>query len=277
MHRFTFNSGPIAVALLALALGLSGCATRQSREWGSEVTWAPSRAKLVDAALDAAKSPRVWLPLAGAAVFQIDGWDRKVSNSARDHTPIFGSQHAAQQWSDRLRTASSVAYFATVLATPDPDEAGPWMRDKAQGLAIGLGAIAVTGLATTGMKKATSRTRPNGEGNESFPSGHTSHSAVLTGLARDNLEYLDIGDGARSALDFGLDALTIGTAWARVEAGAHFPADTLVGMALGNFVSRFFDEAFLQRGSESAVSVSLNGSLGPERYGQLVVRVRLGL
>jgi PAP2 superfamily len=257
MHRLSFNRRPLTVILLTLAVGLAGCATRQSRDWASDVTWVPSRAQLAEAALDAAKNPRVWLPLAGAAVFQIDGWDRKVSNYARDHTPIFGSQRAAQDWSDGLRTASSVAYFATVLATPDPNEPGPWIRDKAEGLAIGLGAIAVTGLATTGLKKASGRTRPNGQGNESFPSGHTSHSAVLTGLAHDNLDSLDIGNGTQRALDIGLDALTIGTGWARVEAGAHFPSDTLVGMALGNFVSRFFDQAFLEGGSTRAVALSL--------------------
>jgi hypothetical protein len=252
-----FNRGPIAVVLLALAAGLGGCATRQSRDWGADATWVPARTTLVDAALDAAKSPRVWLPLVGAAAFQVHDWDRRVSNYAREHTPIFGSQRAAQEWSDRLRTASSVAYFATVLATPGPDEPEPWIRDKARGLAVGLGAIAVTGLATTGLKKASGRARPNGQGNESFPSGHTSHSAVLTGLARDNLEYLEIGDGTRRALDIGLDALTIGTGWARVEAGAHFPADVLVGMALGNFVSKLFDRAFLESGSASALTLNL--------------------
>src|SRR5689334_7439467 len=131
MHTFTYNRAALAAALLLL---LNGCATEHPRDWGGNVTWAPSRARLADAALEAAKSPRVWLPLAGAAVFQIDGWDRKVSNSARDHTPIFGSQRAAEDWSNRLRTTSSVAYFATVLATPDPNEPGPWLRDKAQGL-----------------------------------------------------------------------------------------------------------------------------------------------
>jgi hypothetical protein len=257
MHRLAFNTHPLAVMLVMLAFGLDGCATRQSRDWGSEITWVPSRETLVDAALDAARSPRVWLPVAGAAVLQIDDWDRKVSNYARDHTPIFGSQRTAQDWSDRLRTASSVAYFATVVATPDPNESRPWIRDKAQGLAVGLGAIAVTGLVTTGLKKATGRTRPNGQGNESFPSGHTSHSAVLTGLARDDLEYVDLDAGARRALDVGLDALTIGTGWARVEAGAHFPSDALVSMALGSFVSRFFDQLFLESGSASALALNL--------------------
>ena len=51
--------------------------------------------------------------------------------------------------------------------------------------------------------------------------------------------------GARRTLDVGLYALTIGTSWSRIEAGWHFPADTLVGMALGNFMASFVNDAFL--------------------------------
>ena len=242
--------------LLALA-ALSGCVTSGGREWGSNPTWIPSGSQLREAAIDAAKSPRVWVPLAGAALFQVDGWDRKVSNWARDETPVFGSQSAAQDWSDRLRTASSVAYFSTVLATPGPPETGLWIRDKAQGVAVGLGAIAVTGLATSTLKSAAGRTRPNGQGTNSFPSGHTSHSAVLTGLAHDNLEDIDLSPRLRGSLDLGLDALTVGTAWARIEAGAHFPSDTLFSMAVGNFVSRFFDTAFLHTDSTRPVAFNI--------------------
>ena len=252
-----------SLVCLALSIMLGGCATTDARHWGADVTWHPGLERLQESAIDAAKSPRVWVPLAGAAVFQIDGWDRKVSNWARDNTPVFGSTQSAKDWSDYLRTASSVAYFSTVVFTPGSDEIGPWVREKSQGLLVGLGAIAVTGAVTTGLKSATGRTRPNGENNESFPSGHTSHSAVLTGLAHDNLSTIDMSAGSRLALDAGLDALTIGTAWARVEAGAHFPSDTLVGMALGNFVSRFFDEAFLGSASEQHATVTVT----PSRHG----------
>jgi membrane-associated phospholipid phosphatase len=227
-------------------IGLSGCVSSGDRNWGAEATWHPSLVALRSAAAEAVKDPHVWVPLAGAALLQINGGDRKVSNWARDNTPVFGSQQAAQDWSDHLRTASSVAYFTTVIVAPDPHEPGEWLRDKAQGLAAGLGAIALTGFATSTLKSATGRTRPNGQGTNSFPSGHTSHSAVLTGLARDNLDTIDTSAGARFALSAGLDALTVGTAWARIEAGAHFPSDTLFSMALGAFVSRSFDRAFLR-------------------------------
>ena len=240
-----------------LALLLSGCATTGTRDWGSQVTWHPSASTLGSAALDAAKSPRVWIPLAGAALFQIDNWDHKTSDHLREHTPVFGSESAAQDWSDYLVAASSLAYVTTVIATPGPDERDLWIRDKAQGLGVGLGAIASTALMTTALKKTTGRTRPNGESNESFPSGHTSFAAVTTGLARDNLEYLDLGNATHRTLDVGLDALTVGTAWARVEAGAHFPSDTLFAMALGNFFSQFWDAAFLEPDTGRGVALNV--------------------
>ena len=54
-----------------------------------------------------------------------------------------------------------------------------------------------------------------------------------------------MSDGARRTLDVGLYALTIGTSWSRIEAGWHYPADTLFGMALGNFMASFVNDAFL--------------------------------
>jgi membrane-associated phospholipid phosphatase len=253
----------LGATCIAFTLLLGGCVSTGARPWGANATFRPGLQRLRESAIDAATSPRVWVPLAGAAVFQIDGWDRKVSNWARENTPVFGSEQSAKDWSDYLRTASSVAYFGTVVFTPGPDELGPWIHDKSRGLLVGLGAIAVTGAATTGLKSVTGRTRPNGENDESFPSGHTSHSAVLTGLAHDNLDSMDLGAGTHQALDVGLDALTVGTAWARVEAGAHFPSDTLAGMALGNFISRFFDEAFLGPATEPRASVTV----APARHG----------
>ncbi len=255
--------GPLRLIAALPLISLSvGCATTGQPIWGTNATLHPGAQRLGEAALEAAKSPRVWAPLAGAAVFQINGWDRKVSNWARDKTPVFGSQQNASDWSDTLRTASSVAYFASVIATPGADTPGDWIIAKSEGLAVGLAAVGVTGIATTALKKTTARTRPNGEGTESFPSGHTSHSAVSTGLARDNLVDIDMNEGTRRALGFGLDALTVGTAWARVEAGAHFPSDTLAGMALGNFVSAFFDKAFLPHASSRHVAWTVTPSRG---------------
>jgi hypothetical protein len=244
------------LAAPALTISVVACVSTGDRGWGESAT-IPHWHELRQASVVVARNPRVWVPLAGAAVFQIDGWDRKVSNWARDNTPVFGSQRSAQDWSDHLRTASSVGYFSTVLAIPAPAEAGPWIRDKARGLSVQLGAVAVTGLATSTLKSATRRTRPSGEGTNSFPSGHTSHAAVLNALSRDNLERIDITPDTRRALNFGLDALTVGTAWARVEAGAHFPSDTLASMALGNFISGVFDQAFFASDTSQSLAFAV--------------------
>ncbi len=50
---------------------------------------------------------------------------------------------------------------------------------------------------------------------------------------------------AEIASDSGLVLITAGTAWARVEANKHYPADILAGMAIGHFISAFVNDAFL--------------------------------
>ena len=74
---------------------------------------------------------------------------------------------------------------------------------------------------------------------------------------------------ARLSLKVGLDALTIGTSWARIEAGAHFPSDTLVSMALGNFCAVFFNDAFLGLDSANASLTFVPLSGGGELRWQL--------
>src|SRR5215472_246080 len=117
----------LLLSSLLSAQAMCACSTLPNgRGWGEDATVAPGWQKVGRAALGAAESPRFWGPLAAAAVFQIDGWDRKTSNWARGHTPVFGSEQNAAEWSNRLRAASGYAYFATVLATPGGDDAGDW-------------------------------------------------------------------------------------------------------------------------------------------------------
>jgi hypothetical protein len=239
LARATFS------ALAALALG--GCATTRDAHWGADSTPSPGWNRLRNAAVDAATSPRVWIPLAGAAALQIGHADRRISNWAQDHHPIFGSAKHAADWSDNLRIASAVAYAGTVLATPGSDDAGEWIADKSRGVLGGIGAVALTSGTVFGLKKTTGRERPNGAGadDESLPSGHTATTAVLNQLSERNLQSVRMGDGARLAMDIGLDGLTLATSWARVEAGAHYPSDTLLGMAIGHFLGMTINDAFV--------------------------------
>jgi PAP2 superfamily len=236
-----------------LALLLAGCGTLPTgRGWGEDATWRPGWERVRTSAVHAARDPWVWAPLAGAAVMQIDDLDRRTSDWAREHTPVFGSQHNAEKWSDDLRTASVVAHYATIIVTPSGDDFGEWLANKAKGTLVDVAAVAATTAITGSLKKAVGRTRPNGEDDESFPSGHTASSAVHTRLASRNLRSIDMPAGARTTLDVGLYALTIGTSWSRIEAGWHFPADTMFSMAVGNFMASFVNDAFLGLDSSSS-------------------------
>jgi membrane-associated phospholipid phosphatase len=249
VHRSrTLHRSPGANGLLAVsgALVLTACATLpDGRTWGADTTVRPGWEKVGQAALAAVEAPGFWLPLAGAAVLQIDGWDHRVSRWARRETPIFGSQQNAEIWSDRLRSASGYAWFATVAATPGGDEPGAWLLDKARGLTVDAAAIFVTDEESNLLKHATRRERPNGQDDQSMPSSHASRSAVLTELGRRNMQWVDVNEATRNVLDVGLTGLTLSTGWARVEAGFHYPSDVLVGMAIGNFNGAFFDGAFM--------------------------------
>lgn len=240
------------------ALILTACATLPNgRTWGADSTVRPGWQKVGQAALAAVEAPGFWLPLAGAGLLQIDDWDHRVSHWARHETPIFGSQQNAAMWSDRLRTASGYAWFATVVATPGGDEPGPWLLDKARGLTVDAAAIFVTDEESMLLKRATARERPNGQDDQSMPSSHASRSAVLTELGRRNMQWVDVSDATRTVADAGLTALTLGTGWARVEAGFHYPSDVLVGMAIGNFNGAFFDDAFMGLPSKTRVAMAL--------------------
>ncbi len=227
-------------------LSSTGCATLPNgRGWGEDVTIAPGWARVRASAVSAATNPWVWAPLAGAAATQIDHWDQRISSWARRRTPVFGSEANATAWSNDLRSASVAADAVTVLLTPSGEFGNSWIFDKVKGYAVDLVAATVAVESTTGIKDIAPRTRPNDSGNDSFPSGHAATSSSYTRLATLNLDEIDMSDTARKALDGGLQVIDFGTAWARVEGGWHYPSDTLVSIAIGNYCGMFFNDAFL--------------------------------
>jgi hypothetical protein len=254
----------LQVVAVAAALLCGACGTLPSGgRWGDEATIRPGWARVRDAARSAVSDPWVWAPLATAAVLQIDDLDRRTSDWAREHTPVFGSQSSAEDWSDTLRSTSVALGLVTLVATPGGDDAGQWLISKAKGGAVEVAAIAATGAATNALKSATDRERPNGADRESFPSGHTSAAAVHGQLAKSNLEFIPMSPGLRRTADIGIDAVVLGTGWARVEAGWHYPSDVLVGMALGTFLASFTTQAFLSEtsGASFAVAATDGGAL----------------
>lgn len=236
----------IYLAWILLSLCLAGCTTLPgARRWGEDVTISPGWERVRAAAVAAARDPWVWAPLAGAAGLQIESWDRKLSDWAIRETPVFGSQRSAETWSDDLRSAAVLADAVTILLAPSGEDARSWIVNKAKGYAVDLAAVGAANGITHVLKTAVGRTRPSRTNDESFPSGHTTSAATSDRLAARNLEYLNLSAVARRRITYGLDALTIATAWARVEAAAHYPSDTLVSIALGNFSANFFRNAFV--------------------------------
>ncbi len=235
-----------ALVWIILFVGLAGCATLpDGRLWGKDVTFSPGWERVRASAVQAVRDPWVWAPLAGAAGLQINGWDGKISTWAMRETPVFGSLENARSWSDNLRDAAEIAEMTTVLLTPSGEDTHSWFVNKLKGYSVDLAAKSAAGLTTHILKSTTGRTRPSQENDRSFPSGHASHAATNGRLAARNLEFIDMNPVTRRTLVYGLDAVTLATAWARVEAGAHYPSDTLFSIALGNFSANFFKNAFM--------------------------------
>ncbi len=240
----------LTLVLLALCL-LGGCASLpDGHRWGEDATLRPGWERVRLSAVEAARDPRVWIPALGAGALQIGDLDEEISDWAVEHTPVFGSPRNADDWSDGLRAAAILAWHVSVLATPSGEDPASWLENKARGYLVGIGAVAATGLVTQQLKTSVERRRPDETDDESFPSGHASATAAFARLTSRNLRSIGTGDRTRQALDLGLDVVTFATAWSRVEAGQHFPSDTLFGIALGNFIASFVNDAFL--GTEDA-------------------------
>lgn len=247
-------------------LSVSGCGTVSRRPaWGSTATLTPGWTRVAHAARDAALSPATWAPLAGAGITWGSGLDRTVSNWAADNTPVFGSRQNADAVSYDLEDASIALYGLSVIASPGGDRAGEWMGNKLGGFGVQAAAVLAANGMTAGLKSAVGRIRPNGGCCQSFPSGHATNAAVFDSLTAYNLDYLPLSPVQRTLADAGLVGLTTATAWARIEARKHYPSDVLAGVAIGNFFSRFFDEAFL--GADSPVFVNADIDPADHLYG----------
>jgi hypothetical protein len=246
---------------------LQGCGTLSNgRGWGQDATLSPGWDRIKRSAVNAALSPETWGPVAGAMVLQIGDMDKRISDWASDNNPVFGSRNNAAKWGNYLEDSSGAAYLITAMAAPSGNDPSDWLIAKAKGLALGVTASGITSGSTTFLKKLSGRTRPNGGSNTSFPSGHASGTAVLTTLARRNLESLSLSPMSRISADIGIIGIAAGTGWARVEAKAHYPSDVLVGYALGYFFSAFINDAFLGLDNERAPQLTIE----PSRKGMWV-------
>ena len=242
----------ILTTIMFLPLVITGCGTLPNgRGWGQDAIWPVDMKRITRAAHNAFFDLNTLIPLAGAGVFYaVNDFDEKVSHWATKHHPIFGSEESAKDASRSLKTVLQIETIITSIATPSGDDPQNWTYSKLKGIGVELAARKVTLSATTVLKHATDRTRPNSSSDTSFPSGCTSGAFSSATLTNRNIDYIDIDstwlpNELRRGVQFGNLCLASGVAWARVEGRAHYPSDVLAGAALGHFLSAFIYDAFL--------------------------------
>lgn len=193
------------------------------------------------ATMKALKDPRTWMPAAAAVLIASTDTDQKISDWAAEHTPIYGSQSAAQAASDNLRTVlASSAVVTSVMAPGKPDALLP---GRPGSLATASMAALATSQVTGALKDSTDRERPNGVDERSFPSSHTAAASTYATLSAQRVDNMALSLTQRRRLKTGFHVVAAATAWARVEAQAHYPVDVLMGLALGNFTAVLMQES----------------------------------
>jgi hypothetical protein len=249
------RNAPALLSAVAVVLVLiTGCGTLENGQgWGEDALLPIDGQRVAQAAYDAFMSPATLVPLTGALAIRIDDLDRRLSDWAVDHTPVFGSPAHAGTMSDYLRDALILEMLGMPLVTPSGDTLEDWAPAKLQGYAVELGAIGAVGAATESLKVGMHRHRPDGSDTMSFPSGHTSAAFGCATLANRNLDSIDALEDVRPVLKVANTVLAAGVGWARVEAGKHYPSDVLFGAALGHFLTAFIHDAFMNLPQDSKV------------------------
>jgi membrane-associated phospholipid phosphatase len=185
------------------------------------------------------------IPAAGALVFTLDHFDRRVSNWADRHHPAFGSQNTARDFSNYLLCALNAEVLLTALATSGGEDPDQRLSSKAKGIGVELIAIGATGGATLLLKNSIGRQRPNDNGNDSFPSGHSSNAFAASTLSNRNLDAVPETSNIKLPLQIANVMLATTVGWSRIEGQKHFPSDVLAGAAIGHFTSAFIHDALM--------------------------------
>lgn len=234
------------LVLLPAILLTTGCGTLQNgRGWGQDAIYPISWKRVGQAAKNAALDPVTWISAGGAAIFAIDDFDEKTSDWATEHTPIFGSVERAATISDDINNVLEAEVLATALLTPSGSKVPQWSLSKIRGGLVEYGALEAVSALTSFGKSATDRLRPDETDRRSFPSQAASKAFATARLSNRNLDSIEMPAWLRTSVKAGNLIAASGSAWARVEGNRHYPSDVLAGACLGNFVTTFIHDAFM--------------------------------
>ncbi len=205
----------------------------------SSGAWGEGRAPSVN-------DPLVWVPALAALGFASTSADDDFSRWARRDSPLFGGTDRARRASDIFLGAGLGLAFGSAWLIPPGERA--WNSR--------VTALAATGATVFVLKRLTGRPRPDCSDDLSFPSGHAALAFAGAALIQDTLARSSLALAPRRVLGLAAWGMAGATAWARVEAGVHYPSDILVGAALGRMVARFSL-------AEIEVGVAWDGISGP--------------
>jgi membrane-associated phospholipid phosphatase len=131
----------------------------------------------------------------------------------------------------------------------------PRLRAATYDVAVAAG-VSVT--YTFALKYAVGRERPNGENNQSFPSGHTSNAFAMAAA-------LDGHYGKKVTIP--AYALAAAVGYARLRDGVHWLSDVLAGAALGYIAGRTTVRVNGAPIEKKRAQVTVSPLLGPQMRG----------
>lgn len=192
--------------------------------------------RITTAAHKAFFNPNTLIPLVGAGLFSVDDFDERVSRWATKHSPVYGSPGNAAAFRSSIKDILEIETYVTAAVTSN---------SQLKRMGVDWAAFKAVHSTTSFLKQGTSRTRPNGTNDSSFPSGCTSKVFTASTLSNRNIGFINMPDNLKKGLQFGNIGLASGVGWSRIESGTHYPSDVLAGAALGHFLSAFIHDVFL--------------------------------
>jgi len=132
---------------------------------------------------------------------------------------------------DNIETAGNILQYALPISAGIVTVA---YTDWYGTLQLG-GAMALEGVVVYGLKSTVYETRPNGEGHESFPSGHAAATFAAAEFLRE-----------RYGWTYGAPAYALAafTGYSRIECRAHYWWDVLAGAGIGFLSAEVFTTTY---------------------------------